>query len=434
MLASCSLDGTPNVTYVSQVHYVDAEHVALSFQFFNKTRENVLEHPYAAALVVDPRTGRRWRLQLRYLRTEESGPLFESMRARLAGIASHTGMAGVFRLRGSDVYRVLAIEQVPGPSVTPPEAGCSPLTMLRPLASRIAAHSDLAALLDDTLAALHSELGITHSMLLLLDAGRQRPARLFMVASRGYEASGLGSEIPLGNGVIGVAAAHRTPIRISHFTAEYTYGRAVREEIRASGLAEQLESEIPLPGLPAPRSQLAVPIVVADQVVGVLYAESAEDRRFSFEHEDLLVALAAQLGASIALLRLAAESHDPAPAEPVPAVRPPAGAPVRLRHYAVNDSVFIDDEYLIKGVAGAILWKLAREFSAGRRTEFTNRELRLDPSLHLPDISDNLEARLILLARRLQERSTRLRIVKTGRGRFRFEADAPMQLEEAAPA
>lgn len=434
LLASCSLDGMPNVTYVSQVHYVDAEHVALSFQFFNKTRENVLEHPYAKALVVDPRTGRRWRLSLRYLRTEESGPLFESMRARLAGIASHSGMAGVFRLRGADVYRVLAIEPVPGPSAPPAETGCSPLAVLRPLASRIAAHTDLAALLDDTLAALATELGIAHSMLLLLDAGGARPARLFMVASRGYDASGLGSEIPLGNGVIGVAAAQRTPIRISHATAEYTYGRAIREEILASGLAEQLESEIPLPGLVAPRSQLAVPIVVTDQVVGVLYAESAEDKRFSYEDEDLLVALGAQLGASIALLRLAAESHDPAPAAPAPASRPIGGTPARLRHYAVNDSVFIDDEYLIKGVAGAILWKLAREYSAGRRTEFTNRELRLDPSLHLPDISDNLEARLILLARRLQERAPRLHIVKTGRGRFRFEADAPLLLEEAASA
>jgi adenylate cyclase len=434
LLASCSLDGMPNVTYVSQVHFVDGEHVALSFQFFNKTRENVLQHPYATALIVDPRTGRRWRLQLRYLRTEESGPLFESMRARLAGIASHSGMAGVFRLRGADVYRVLDIESVPGPSAPPPEAGCSPLTLLRPLASRIAAHTDLATLLDDTLAALDTELGIAHSMLMLLDAGGKRPARLFMVASRGYDASGLGSEIPLGAGVIGVAAAHRTPIRISHSTAEYSYGRAIREEIRASGLAEQLESEIPLPGLPAPRSQLAVPIVVTDQVVGVLYAESGEDKRFSYEHEDLLVALAAQLGASIALLRLSAESHDGAPAEAAPARRPLSGAPVRLRHYPVNDSVFIDDEYLIKGVAGAILWKLAQEFAAGRRTEFTNRELRLDPSLHLPDISDNLEARLILLARRLAERCPRLRIVKTGRGRFRFEADAPLQLEAAAAA
>jgi adenylate cyclase len=432
LLASCAADGMPNVTYVSQVHYVDDEHVALSFQFFNKTRENVLVHPYATALIVDPRTGRRYRLRLHYLRTEDSGPLFESMRARLAGIASITGMAGVFKLRGSDVYRVLQIETEPGPSLPPPEAGNSPLALLRPLAARIAAHTDLATLLDDTLAALDHDLGITHSMLLLLDAGGQRPPRLFMVASRGYGASGLGSEIPIGHGVIGVAAAHRTPIRISHFTAEYSYGLAIREEIRASALAEQLESEIPLPGLAAPRSQLAVPIVVTDQVVGVLYAESGEDKRFSFEHEDLLVGLAAQLGATIALLRLAAESHDVAPAEPTPARTPPSGAAVRLRHYPFNDSVFIDDEYLIKGVAGAILWKLAREFSAGRRSEFTNRELRLDPALRLPDISDNLEARLILLARRLQERRVPLRIVKSGRGRFRFEADSPLQLEQSA--
>jgi len=432
LLASCSLDGMPNLTYVSQVHYVDAEHVALSFQFFNKTRQNVLEHPYAVALVVDPRTGRTWRLRLRYLRTEQSGPLFESMRARLAGIASHTGMAGVFKLRGADVYRVLQIEAVPGPSAPPREPGDDPLALLRPLAGRIAAHTDLATLLDDTLAALDAELGIRHSMLLLLDAGGHRPPRLFMVASRGYGASGLGSEIPLGHGVIGVAAAHRAPIRISHFTAEFGYGRAIREEICASGLAEQLESEIPLPGLPAPRSQLAVPIVVTDQVVGVLYVESAEDRRFSYAHEDLLVALAAQLGASVALLRLTAEAQEEPPTEAAPARPPMSGAPVRVRHYPFNDSVFVDDDYLIKGVAGAILWKLAREFTAGRRSEFTNRELRLDPSLRLPDISDNLEARLILLARRLQERCPRLRIAKTGRGRFRFEADAPLQLEEVA--
>ncbi|MDO9007174.1 MAG: pyridoxamine 5'-phosphate oxidase family protein, partial [Thiobacillus sp.] len=45
VVATAAPDGTPNVAYVSQVHFVDAQHVALSFQFFSKTRENVLAHP-----------------------------------------------------------------------------------------------------------------------------------------------------------------------------------------------------------------------------------------------------------------------------------------------------------------------------------------------------------------------------------------------------
>jgi len=51
--------------------------------------------------------------------------------------------------------------------------------------------------------------------------------------------------------------------------------------------------------------------------------------------------------------------------------------------------------------------------------------------IRLPDITDNLEARLILLQRRMAERTTFLALEKTGRGRFRFRVDRPVELFEA---
>ena len=98
---------------ISHVQYVDPEHVALSYQFFNKTRRNLLATSRASVAVVDPDTNAQYRLTLDYVETQTSGPLFESMRAKLAGIASHSGMQGVFRLLGSDVFRVRAIEPIP---------------------------------------------------------------------------------------------------------------------------------------------------------------------------------------------------------------------------------------------------------------------------------------------------------------------------------
>lgn len=56
MMATCDTDGTPNVAYLSQVFYVDERHVALSFQFFNKTRKNILANPHTTVLVLHPVT------------------------------------------------------------------------------------------------------------------------------------------------------------------------------------------------------------------------------------------------------------------------------------------------------------------------------------------------------------------------------------------
>jgi hypothetical protein len=408
------------------VHYVDESHVALSFQFFNKTRQNVLGNPRVAATVVDPETAAQYRLDLRYLRTETNGPVFESMKAKLAGIASHTGMAGIFRLQGSDIYNVLNVAAVPGRPLPVMVRKRNLLSAVRACAGVVKRSGDLDALLDQALAGLESHFDIRHSMILMLDrAGR----RLYTVASRGYCQSGVGSEIALGCGVIGVAAEHRVPIRITHMTAEYSYSRAIRDSVEREGMGGSLETAIPLPGLQESRSQMAVPITAGADILGVLYAESPQDMRFNYDEEDALVAIAAQLGTAIHALQEASETQETS-APPVPAGPAVSGRTATVRHYPVDDSIFIDEDYLIKGVAGAIFWKLLRDYDRDKRTDFSNKELRLDSTLGLPDITDNLEARLILLQRRLLERRAPHRIEKTGRGRFRLEVSRPFTLVE----
>lgn len=425
-IATCSPDGVPNVAYLSQVEYVDPSHVALSFQFFNTTRRNVLANPQVEILVTHPYTAAMYRIRARYLRTECDGPLFERMKAKLAGIASHAGMSKVFRLQGSDVYRVISVDAVPGAALPRPLPRRNIVSGLRVCFQQIAACTQLDQLLDTSLACLESQFGMRHAMLLMLDEAGEC---LYTVASRGYPQSGIGSEIALGEGVIGVAARERTPIRIGHMAREYLYGIAMRQAFLAEHPDSLLETEIPLPGLAESHSQLAVPLVRGDRLLGVLYVESPEEQHFSFEDEDALVTLALQLALTIHNL-VQATAHSDETVAPASMQRRVSGTPATIRRYEPDNSVFIDGDYLIKGVAGAIIWKLLSDYADHGRTEFSNRELRADPRIRLPYISDNLEARLILLQRRLAERCNFLGIEKTGRGRFRFTVARPIELTE----
>ncbi|HEX5140189.1 MAG TPA: GAF domain-containing protein, partial [Dehalococcoidia bacterium] len=78
-----------------------------------------------------------------------------------------------------------------------------------------------------------------------------------------------------------------------------------------------------------------------------------------------------------------------------------------------------------------VLWRLLQSYIDERRVDFTNKEIRLDATLELPDIKDNLEARLALLRRRLEDRCEFLRISSAGRGRIRLDVKRELVLREA---
>jgi hypothetical protein len=454
-MATCSADGVPNIVNISHVYFMDARHVALSRQFFSKTVKNMLENPRALVTVWDPLTFQKFALDLKFVRSETEGPMFDRMHTRIEAIASHTGMAGIFKLLAADVFEVLGAREVSGHLAPPapgepsgaaeadlPEPGApaeqrSELWILHRISSRMNAAPDLGALLAAVLDGLSEDFGFAHAKVLLVDeTGR----RLFTVASRGYEESGVGSEVVFGEGLIGTVARDRRPVRVGQMDSDLRYGRAVRASVAGAAEKEALRPEIPLPGLGDAQSHLGLPLLVRGRLVGVLALESRNPSTFATWHEAFLGIVADQVAAGIERLS-ASEAEDPvgtarAPRAPAPTKQVVARAQKKRSFvfYQNDDCVFVDGEYLIRNVPGRILWKLLKARHEGGRADFTNRELRLDPALGLPAIRDNLESRLILLRQRLAQKCPDVRLPSRGRGRFAVEIDCDLELDERPSA
>ena len=309
------------------------------------------------------------------------------------------------------------------------------LLALGELGARISAATSFEEVVDATLLGLDELFGYRHSMLLV---HQPESDRLVTLAARGYAGGGVGSEVALGTGVIGMAAANRRPMRIGNLQRMILYARTVQRSVDDGG---PTSPEIRLPGLPQARSQLAAPMIARGALIGVVVVESETALAFEDSDEQALAVVAHLAGGALDREQAAATSEADtgtaavAVSEPAAAAAPsdPMSRPTaRLRHYVVDGSTFIDDDYLIKGVAGRLLWKVVAEHIATGRTAFTNREARLDPALELPPFRDNFESRLILLKRRLDERQAPVRIVSAGRGRFELRVDAEIVLERVA--
>jgi hypothetical protein len=441
-LFTCSRDGVPNAAYLSHVEYVDSGHVALSFQFFNKSRRNITENPHALVNVLDPDSGQGWSLRLKYVRSETCGPLFDRMSLRIEAIASYCGLKGIFKLRAADVYEVLSIQAVPEETGTQSIHGRFPrgeslnpiftVKALQDLGDRIQRADSLEALVDSILEGLENSFGFKYSTILV--PGEEEGV-LVTIATRGYPENGAGAEVRYGEGICGMVAEARKPIRISGLMRGMLYALAMHREAQSGGTGHL--RRIPVPGLANPESQLGVPLLVRGELVGVLCVESEVTYRFHEEDKTSIELLGNYLAIAIQNMQMHERAADalseacptlPQEAPHHPDV-PGSGAARRdVVYYGADECILVDGEYLIRSLPAKILWRVLTVHHSTGRAEFTNRELRLDKSLNLPEWKDNLESRLLLLRRRLEQKCPDIRLTPRARGRFALELSSEIVL------
>lgn len=426
VVATGGADGLPNISYLSHVTRVDDDHIALSNQFFGKTAANLRRNPCATILLVDGRTGAQIRVEAIFVRSETGGALFDRVAAQLAASAAQVGMEATMQLKAVDVFRVLSLQATPTQAPVPPaDRAIRPeLSALAWAVAAIDVAPDLGGACEAALDAATALLGADAAMILMRDHPREV---LMTVLSRGYETGGAGAEVPFGIGAIGIAAATRQVIR----GGDLGRVRRLSAAIEASSEPEARSRRIRLPGLGGALSHMAVPLCSGGTLAGVLFVEARRRLAFGREQEAAAMILARLLAAA---MRAPEQGPVPAVEQPLPAATPgDGGRPIRVRHYGYDDSIFLDDAYIIKGVAGRILAFLIGSHLAEGRDVFSNREIRLAASLRLPGYRDNLETRLILLRRRLEEKSAPIRLVSAGRGQVRLVLDGAPELVAEAP-
>lgn len=151
--------------------------------------------------------------------------------------------------------------------------------LLHHITTTVASGTTLDEALDSAVNGLQVTLGGDRVIILL--ANREKKI-LEVKASMGYAEDITKLQVPLGNGVIGWVAIHRRPLRINDVTLDPRY-----LEISSNT-----------------RSELAIPLVYRNELLGVLNVESEQVEAYTENDEEMLGTLGGSLAAIIANARL----------------------------------------------------------------------------------------------------------------------------------
>jgi DNA-binding NtrC family response regulator len=168
------------------------------------------------------------------------------------------------------------------------------LQVLQRVAAEINATLDLEEIYDIALRTMDELFEFHHAIILLVESGGET---LRVVASRGYQNQAVGGRIRLGIGAVGIVAQRRKILQLDNLGQQRAYASAQRRQMIKSGA--EIGDVVPVPGLPNAESQIAIPLLVRDDLVGVFSIESPRRHAFDEHDRSLVTIVANQIASAI---------------------------------------------------------------------------------------------------------------------------------------
>jgi DNA-binding NtrC family response regulator len=170
------------------------------------------------------------------------------------------------------------------------------LQILQRVATEINATLDLEEIYDIALRTMDDLFEFHHAIILLVEPGGEM---LRVVASRGYENQAIGGRVAVGIGAVGVVAQKRKILQLGNLGQQRAYASAQRRQMMKSGRGEEIGNVVPVPGLPNAESQIAIPLLIRDELVGVFSIESPVRQAFDEHARSLVTIVANQIASAI---------------------------------------------------------------------------------------------------------------------------------------
>ncbi len=167
------------------------------------------------------------------------------------------------------------------------------IKIIQEISAEINSILDLSQILNSILLSMDRIFEFKHSMILLLDDNKEG---LSVYASHGYEKEGIGAKVKIGQGIIGVVAKRNKLMRMGNIAAQMAYSANARGQFQAAGQEIKTE-EATLPGLANLQSQVAIPLQVKGELIGVLAVDSDQANIFD-ERDELIISIVANQAAS----------------------------------------------------------------------------------------------------------------------------------------